>query len=69
LRSKRASRSTAADASVSPRFAGVATFTGTRRRETFEGIDIGLIGVPFDLGVNYRAGARQGLSGLRCERK
>jgi guanidinopropionase len=53
------------DASLSPRFADVATFLRCRRCEIAEEIDIGLIGVPFDLGVNYRAGARQGPAGVR----
>ncbi len=53
------------DASVTPRFADVATFMRCPRFEISEDIDIGLIGVPFDLGVNYRAGARQGPAGVR----
>ena len=53
------------DAAVVPRFADVATFMRTRRHEISADVDIGLIGVPFDLGVNFRAGARQGPAGVR----
>jgi guanidinopropionase len=53
------------DSSVTPRFADVATFLRTRRHEIDTAVDVGLVGVPFDLGVNYRTGARQGPSGVR----
>ncbi len=53
------------DASVSPRFSDVATFMRCPRHEISEDVDIGLIGVPFDLGANYRAGARHGPAGVR----
>jgi agmatinase len=53
------------DPAVVPRFADVATFLRTRRCDLDPAIDIGLVGVPFDLGVNYRTGARQGPSGVR----
>ena len=53
------------DAAVVPRFADVATFMRTRRHDISAEVDIGLIGVPFDIGVNFRAGARQGPAGVR----
>ena len=53
------------DASKVPRFADIATFMRTKRHDIIDDIDIGLIGVPFDLGVNYRSGARQGPAGVR----
>ncbi|MFD1883016.1 agmatinase [Paracoccus pacificus] len=53
------------DAAVTPRFADVATFLRTRRHDIQKGIDIGLCGVPFDLGLNYRSGPRQGPAGVR----
>ncbi|MBM3541991.1 MAG: agmatinase [Alphaproteobacteria bacterium] len=53
------------DASVVPRFADVATFMRTRRHEPSKDVDIGLVGVPFDLGVNFRSGSRQGPAGVR----
>ncbi len=53
------------DPSVTPRFADVATFLRTKRCDIDPAVDVGLVGVPFDLGVNYRTGARQGPSGVR----
>ena len=51
-----------------PRFTGVATFMRRSLREEGEdwsGVDIGLIGVPFDGGVTNRPGARHGPRHLR----
>ena len=53
------------DATVVPRFADIATFLRTQRCEIDPDIDIGFVGVPFDLGVNYRTGARQGPAAVR----
>ena len=53
------------DPSVVPRFADIATFMRTRRHEISDAVDIGLVGVPFDIGLNYRSGARQGPAGVR----
>ena len=53
------------DATVTPRFADVATFLRTKRHDVSEEIDIGLCGVPFDLGVNFRSGPREGPAGVR----
>ena len=53
------------DPSVSPRFAGIATFMRTPAHEISEQVDVGLVGVPFDLGLNYRAGARHGPAAVR----
>ncbi len=54
-----------ADPAVVPRFADVATFLRARRHAPDDVVDIGLVGVPFDLGLNYRTGARQGPAGVR----
>lgn len=53
------------DAAVTPRFAGIATFMRTQRHDVSSDLDIALVGVPFDIGVNYRAGARQGPAAVR----
>ena len=53
------------DPAVVPRFADVATFMRTRRHAISPQVDIGLVGVPFDIGLNYRSGARQGPAGVR----
>jgi len=50
---------------TTPRFADVATFMRTQRHDIMDEIDIGLMGVPFDLGTNFRTGARQGPAGVR----
>ena len=51
-----------------PRYSGVATFMRRPLREdpaTWDGIDIGIVGVPFDGGVTNRTGARHGPRHLR----
>ncbi len=53
------------DASVTPRFSGVATFMRTQRHDISPDLDIALVGVPFDLGVNFRAGARHAPAAVR----
>lgn len=54
-----------ADATQVPRFADVATFLRTRRVEMDDDIDIGLVGVPFDIGLNYRGGPREAPAAVR----
>ncbi len=49
-----------ADPQVRPRFTGVPTFFRLPYAEELAGIDIGIIGVPFDGGVTNRPGARHG---------
>ena len=53
------------DPAVVPRFADIATFLRARRIEADDRMDVGLVGVPFDLGTNYRGGARQGPAAVR----
>ena len=53
------------DPSVTPRFAGIATFMRTVNHEISSDVDVGLVGVPFDLGLNHRSGARHGPAGVR----
>ncbi|MGD9741296.1 MAG: agmatinase [Dongiaceae bacterium] len=53
------------DASIVPRFAEAATFMRCPRVSAPQGVDIGLVGVPFDLGTGFRTGARQGPSQIR----
>jgi guanidinopropionase len=48
------------DAMARPRYTGLATFMRAPFREDFAGVDIGLIGVPFDGGVTNRTGTRHG---------
>jgi guanidinopropionase len=53
------------DASKVARFSDVATFLRTRRVEMIDEIDVGLVGVPFDLGLNYRGGPREAPGAVR----
>jgi agmatinase len=55
----------AVDASIVPRFAGIATFARLPRIEDVEKADIAIVGVPFDSGVSYRPGARFGPAHVR----
>lgn len=48
-----------------PRFAGEASLMNAPRAETLDGIDIGLVGVPFDIGVTNRPGPRFGPKQMR----
>ncbi|MBC7441223.1 MAG: agmatinase [Ramlibacter sp.] len=53
------------DASLSPRYAGIATFARLPRLEDVGHADIAVVGVPFDTGVSYRPGARFGPAHVR----
>lgn len=53
------------DASKVARFSDIATFLRTQRVEMNEEIDIGLVGVPFDIGLNYRGGPREAPGAVR----
>lgn len=48
------------DASTVPRFAGIASFMRLPVVESAEGLDIALVGIPWDGGTTNRAGARHG---------
>jgi len=50
---------------VLPRFAGIATFMRLPHVEEWDGVEIGLIGVPWDGGTTNRAGARHGPRQIR----
>jgi guanidinobutyrase / D-arginase len=54
-----------ADATVVPRFAGLATFARLPTADAVAQWDIGLVGVPFDGGTSYRPGARFGPAAVR----
>ncbi len=53
------------NAALVPRFAEAATFMRTPRINDPTKVDIALVGVPFDLGTNFRTGARQGPAQIR----
>src|SRR6516225_9410520 len=48
-----------------PRYTDIATFMRAPLARSLEGVDIGLIGVPTDLGVTNRPGARHGPREIR----
>lgn len=47
-------------------YAGIPTFLDLPYREDFEGLDVALVGVPMDLGVTNRTGARFGPRAVRA---
>jgi agmatinase len=54
-----------ADATVTPRYAGIATFARLPTADQVESWDIAIVGVPFDGGTSYRPGARFGPAAVR----
>jgi len=58
-------KKTATEAMSRPRFTEIPTFMRAPLAETLDDLDIALIGVPMDLGVTNRAGARHGPRELR----
>lgn len=55
------------DAAVVPRFAGHATFMRLPAVLSAEGLDIALVGIPWDGGTTNRAGARHGPREIRSQ--
>jgi agmatinase len=53
------------DPRESPRFAGIKTFMRLPHVTTTEGVDVSVVGVPFDTGASYRVGARFGPEAIR----
>lgn len=53
------------DASVNPRYSGIATFARLPRIDEVPRADIAVVGIPFDSGVSYRPGTRFGPSHVR----
>ncbi len=50
---------------LNPRFMGIPTFMRLPHAETAEGLDVALLGIPYDGSVTNRAGTRHGPRGLR----
>jgi len=53
------------DSAEVPRYVGIATFMHLPLMEELDAVDIGVFGIPFDLGLAYRPGARFGPSAVR----
>ena len=54
-----------ADPQQSPRFAGISTFLRLPHVTDLDGVDVAFVGLPFDTGVSFRAGARFGPKAIR----
>jgi len=55
------------DSGKSPRFAQPATFMRLPYQTDLAGVDIAMLGVPFDSGTSYRSGARLGPREIRAQ--
>ena len=55
------------DSSKSPRFAQPATFMRLPHQTDLAGVDVAILGVPFDSGTSYRPGARLGPREIRAQ--
>src|SRR5262249_4710951 len=55
------------DSSRSPRFAQPATFMRLPHQTDLTGVDVAILGVPFDSGTSYRPGARLGPREIRAQ--
>jgi guanidinopropionase len=54
-----------ANPQLRPRYSGVATFFRTPLLDDARGVDVGVVGIPFDGGVTNRTGARHGPRAVR----
>ena len=54
------------DASKAPRYTGIRTFARLPHVRDPEGVDIAVVGVPFDTATSYRSGARFGPEAIRA---
>jgi agmatinase len=55
-----------ADASLAPRYTGVRTFARCPHVRETDGVDVAVVGVPFDTATSYRPGARFGPEAVRA---
>jgi agmatinase len=53
------------DAFKAPRYTGVRTFARCPHVRDVEGVDVAVVGLPFDTATSFRAGARFGPEGIR----
>ncbi|MBS1862022.1 MAG: agmatinase [Actinobacteria bacterium] len=54
------------DASLAPRYTGIRTFARCPYVTDLSGVDVGIVGVPFDTATSFRPGARFGPEGIRA---
>src|SRR5256884_2822447 len=55
-----------ADSLASPRFSGIRTYARLPNVTDLAGVDVAIVGVPFDTGGTYRVGARFGPQAIRA---
>jgi agmatinase len=60
-------RSRQRNSSESPRFAQPATFMRLPHQPDLAGVDVAILGIPFDSGTSYRSGARLGPREIRAQ--
>ena len=60
-------RSKQLDSGKSPRFAQPATFMRLPHQTDLSGVDVAMLGVPYDSGTSYRSGARLGPREIRAQ--
>ena len=53
------------DATRAPRYTGIRTFARLPHVRSVEGVDVAVVGVPFDTATSYRSGARFGPEAIR----
>jgi len=53
------------DAQESPRFGGIHTFARLPHVTDLDGVDVAIVGIPFDTATTYRVGARFGPAAVR----
>src|SRR3954453_21784822 len=54
------------DASLAPRYTGIRTFARCPHVRSTDGVDVAVVGVPFDTATSYRPGARFGPEAIRA---
>jgi agmatinase len=54
------------DARLAPRYTGVRTFARCPHVRDLDGVDVAVVGIPFDTGTSYRVGARFGPEAVRA---
>ena len=54
------------DATRAPRYTGLRTFARCPHVRNPEGVDVAVVGVPFDTATSFRSGARFGPEGIRA---
>jgi agmatinase len=54
------------DARLAPRYTGVRTFARCPHVRDLDGVDVAVVGIPFDTGTSFRVGARFGPEAVRA---